>query len=288
MTSPFVRRRRLAAELRALREHRGMTAGRLSQLIHQSRMKVSRLENAHIRPDLAEIIKILDVLDVTGDKWNQIVRIACDAAEKGWWDAYGDAMGPRQRLYADIESGAKTIREYHPSGMPGILQTPEFTWAMIELAKAESQVPFVPERLVAARLERRRAVLRTDGPVYEAVIDELALRRYAVPPEVMRAQLRHLIATTEQEPRVSIRVLPLQPGPSGSLPPQSPFYLFTFPDPTDPPMAVVETVAADLVHTESAEVSRYVRRYEHVLKAALTEDESRTLLADAADPTGSP
>lgn len=130
VTSPFVRRRRLAAELRALREDRGLTAERLSLLLHQSRMKISRLENAHIRPDLADVVKILEVLDVTGDKWHEIFRIARDAAEKGWWDTYGDTMGPRQRVFADVESGAATIREYTQFTIPGVLQTPDFIRCM--------------------------------------------------------------------------------------------------------------------------------------------------------------
>lgn len=85
MTSPFVRRRRLAAEIRTLREERGMTTDELARRIHQSRMKISKLENARIRPDLAEIMRILDVLGVTGERWQEIIRIARDAAEKGWW-----------------------------------------------------------------------------------------------------------------------------------------------------------------------------------------------------------
>jgi transcriptional regulator with XRE-family HTH domain len=101
-----------------------MTSDRLACLIHQSRMKISKLENGHIRPDLAEVMKILDILGVAGEKWHEIVGIARDAAERGWWDSYGDAMGDRQRLYADVESGAKAIREYQPGAMPGILQTP--------------------------------------------------------------------------------------------------------------------------------------------------------------------
>jgi transcriptional regulator with XRE-family HTH domain len=204
MTSPFVRRRRLAAELRALREERGMIADRLARLIHQSRMKISKLENAHIRPDLAEIMKILDVLDVTGEKWHEIIRIARDAAERGWWDAYGDAMGDRQRLYADIESGAKTIREYQPGAMPGILQTPDYTWALIEHAKAEGPITYIPERLVEARLQRQRTVLRSGGPEYEVILDEVGLCRFSVPPEVMYAQLHHVIKIAETQARVTV------------------------------------------------------------------------------------
>jgi transcriptional regulator with XRE-family HTH domain len=109
MTSPFVRRRRLAAELRTLREERGLTADKVSRLIHQSRMKISKLENAHIRPDLADVMKILDVLGVTGDKWHEIIRIARDAAEKGWWDSFGDAMGDRQRLYASPNASWRPV-----------------------------------------------------------------------------------------------------------------------------------------------------------------------------------
>ncbi|HEX6468911.1 MAG TPA: Scr1 family TA system antitoxin-like transcriptional regulator [Streptosporangiaceae bacterium] len=137
MTSPFVRRRRLAVELRALREERGLTAEQVARRIHQSRMKISKLENAHIRPDLAEVMKILDLLEVTGERWHDIIRIARDAAERGWWDSYGDAMGSRQRMYADLESGAKTIHEYHQATIPAVLQTPDFVWFMIEMAKAE-------------------------------------------------------------------------------------------------------------------------------------------------------
>jgi transcriptional regulator with XRE-family HTH domain len=283
MTSPFVRRRRLAAELRALREERGMTADRLARLIHQSRMKISKLENAHIRPDLAEIMKILDVLGVTGEKWHEIVRIARDAAERGWWDAYGDAMGDRQRLYADIESGAKMIREYQPGAMPGILQTPDYTWALIEHAKDEGPITYIPERLVEARLQRQRTVLRPGGPEYEVILDEVGLRRFSVPPHVMYAQLHHVINLAETQARVTVRVFPLVTAMVTSFMPRSQLILFTFPDPADPTMIVETTVSTDLVHTDFNQVARYLRRYEYVRNAALSEVSSLTFLSELAD-----
>jgi transcriptional regulator with XRE-family HTH domain len=283
MTSPFVRRQRLAAELRALREERGMTADRLATLIHQSRMKISKLENAHVRPDLAEIMKILDVLGVTGEKWHEIVRIARDAAERGWWDAYGDAMGDRQRLYADIESGAKTIREYQPGAMPGILQTPDYTWALIEHAKAEGPITYLPERLVKARLQRQRTVLRPGGPEYEVILDEVGIRRFSVPPEVMYAQLHHTIKIAETEPRVTVRVFPLVTALTRSLTPGGSFVLFGFSDPADPPMAAVQTISTELFFTEPDEVARYAHRYDYVRSAALSEVRSLTFLNELAD-----
>jgi transcriptional regulator with XRE-family HTH domain len=283
MTSPFVRRRRLAAELRTLRERKGMTADRLAKLIHQSRMKISRLENAHGRPDLAEVMKILDLLEVSGDKWQEVVRIARDAAERGWWDSYGDAMGARQRLYADIESGAKTIREYHQTAMPGVLQTPEFTWALVELTQAEGVIDYVPERMAEARLQRQRMILRPDGPAYEIILDEIVIRRLGVSPDVLSAQLRHLAGTARAAPNITVLVLPVNARISGALLPKSPFTLFTFDDREDPPMAVVDTVTTDLVHTEPGEVVRYTRRYDHLRQACLSPEDSLALLTEAAD-----
>ncbi len=282
MTSPFVRRRRLAAELRRLREDRGLTADQLAKLLHVSRMKISKLENAHVRPDLAEVMKILDALGVSGAQWEEIVRIARDAAERGWWDAYGDSMGERQRIYADIESGARTIREYVLGVMPGILQIPEYTWALVDQMRAEGPLKYVPERSVAARAERRKAVLRQDGPEYEVILDEVGLRRFRVPPEVMTAQLHHLVRMVEGLPRLSVRVFPFTTGMVTARLPRSDLSLFTFPDPADPPMAV-GTADADIFQIDPEEVARIVRRYEYVRDASLSPVSSLSLLSELAE-----
>ena len=64
MTSPYIRRRRLAAELRKLREARGLTTDELARLVYQSRTKISKLENAQIRPDVGEIMTMVEALGV--------------------------------------------------------------------------------------------------------------------------------------------------------------------------------------------------------------------------------
>lgn len=282
MTSSFVRRRRLGVELRDLREARGLTTEQLGAMIHQSRMKITRLENAQVKPNLAEVMDLLEVLEVTGDQWQNMMKIAHEAARKGWWDRYGDAMGDRQRMYADIESGAATIREYHPTAMPGVLQIPAYTWALIKDAMAEGPISYVPERLVQARGERQKTVFRPEGPTYEVVMDEVGLRRFSVPTGVMYDQLLHLKRVSEKGGRISFRVFPLRTGRTVALLPKSAFFLYTFPDPADPPMAVEEATAADHVRTHPDEVAKYARRYESVRNAALSEEESRHLLSEIA------
>ncbi len=283
MSSPYVRRRRLALELRALREAHGLTADELAARIHQSRVKISKLENAHGRPDLTDVMNILRALGVPDSDWRRYMELAADAAQKGWWDKYGDAMGDRQRVYADLESGAETIREYQPGTMPGFLQTPDYTWTLINRELARGPVSYVPERLAQARLERQRAALHPQGPHYEVVLDEVGLRRYAAPPEIYIPQLRHVVTLAESLPRVSVRVFPLRTELTADLMPRSSLFIFTFADADDPTVTVEATGTTDLIRTESEAISHHLERYENVRDAALSEVSSLSFISSLAD-----
>lgn len=60
MISPYVRRRRLAAELIQPREEHGYSAERLCKEAKIAKQKLSRIENARVRPDQGEIMRVLD------------------------------------------------------------------------------------------------------------------------------------------------------------------------------------------------------------------------------------
>ncbi|MFD0857029.1 helix-turn-helix domain-containing protein [Actinomadura adrarensis] len=283
VSSPFVRRNRLATELRALREQRGMTAEDLSRQIFRSRVTISKLENARCRPQLPDVLKILDALGVDDGEWRRILDIARDAAERGWWDGYGDAMGARQRLLADIESGADNICEYNQNLLPGLLQSPEYMRALIKLEETEgSKLNYVPEQSIKARLRRQEAALRVGGPHCEIIIDELVLRWLVVPPSIMAAQIRHMVEVITHQPRFTILVLPIDAHLPPGRPPASAHMLFTFPDPDDPPIVIAET-STHLVHTDREEVEWYVRLHARLRQAALPSLESLSLMADTAD-----
>lgn len=282
MPSPYVRRRRLANELRALREKHDMTAEDLSRQIFRSRTTISKLENARCRPDVADVMKILNALGVSGDEWQRILTLAGEAADRGWWDTYGNTMGARQRMFADIESDAESIRGYYQVAIPGILQTPEFIWALVDLDKAHGPTAYKPERMVKARLERQRTALRPEGPTCDLILDEFLLRRLAVPAGIMSTQLNHLVKTVSAHPRLSLRVLPVDARIEGGFSAKSPFSIYAFPDSTDPPMAIADTVNADIVHTEAGEVARYVELYDRLRDAAMSPVRSLGLLEETS------
>jgi len=179
MISPHVRRLRLAAELRALRGGAGLTHEQLAKRIGESRAQISRLENGHI-VDQADVMKILDALGVGGQRWTEVVTIAREAGEKGWWESTR-GMGERQALSADLEAGATTIREYHQTFLPGLLQIPEYARARTEVSATLEPLPFTAEGVLAGRAGRQRMLRRPGAPTYEVILDELAVRRLTAP-----------------------------------------------------------------------------------------------------------
>lgn len=279
MNSPYVRRLRLAAELRGLRAERGLTHEQLAKKIGQSRAQISRLENGHAA-DQADVMSILDALGVEGDRWTTILTIARQAGERGWWES-NKRMGDRQAFYANLEAGAATIREYQGTFVPGLLQTPDYTRARIE-ADGSGTGDYTAAKAIEGRIGRQRMLRRPDGPTYEVVLDEVAIRRRSVPLEVMKAQLYHLTARANIDERVSLRVLPVNADIEGYSVPRSAFSVYTFPDPGDPSIVVADTVTDDLVHTEVDQVRRYDELFDRLHRAALSEEDSLQYLIETA------
>ena len=269
MISPYVRRLRLAAELRALRTHAGVTHVQLAKQIGQSRAQISRLENGHV-VDQDDVMKILDALGVDDDRWTEIMTIAREAGERGWWES-NRFMGERQALYANLEAGAQTIREFQMTFIPGLLQTPEFTHARNEADRLAGAVTFNAEKAADGRVGRQRMLRRPGGPGYEVIIDELAIRRATAPPEVLKAQLYHIAATVNGNPKITSRVLPVDAAIDGYSVPRSAFSIYTFSDPGDPTIVAVDTVTDDLLLTEDDDVKRYDELYERLRDACLPD-----------------
>jgi transcriptional regulator with XRE-family HTH domain len=280
MISPYVRRLRLAAELRALRTHAGVTHVQLAKQIGQSRAQISRLENGHV-VDQDDVMKILDALGVDDDRWTEIMTIAREAGERGWWES-NRFMGERQALYANLEAGAQTIREFQMTFIPGLLQTPEFTHARNEADRLAGAVTFNADKAADGRVGRQRMLRRPGGPSYEVIIDELAVRRATAPPEVLKAQLYHIAATVNGNAKITSRVLPVDASIAGFSVPRSAFSIYTFSDPGDPTIVAVDTVTDDLLLTEDDDVKRYDELYDRLRDACLPEAESLDLLLDTA------
>jgi transcriptional regulator with XRE-family HTH domain len=286
LISPYVRRLRLAGELRALRAERGVTSAQIAQTTGLNRSTISRMENGH-GFEQGDIIRLLDALGVEGDRWDQIFTIAREACERGWWESNKE-MGRRQALYADLEAGAVAIREFQMIFLPGLLQTPEFTRSRVEAEGLGATTGRVADKSVQARVARQRMLRRPGGPTYDVIIDELAIRRRAASPEIVRTQLYQIASRVNGDPRTTVRVLPIDAVIDGYKLPRSAFSIYNYPDPGDPTVVTVDTVTDDLVLIDDADVKRYEALYERLRDATLPVTDSLNLLISATTSLSEP
>jgi transcriptional regulator with XRE-family HTH domain len=280
-TSPVIRRARLGAELRQLRRREALTLEQVcGRLGWASTSKLSRIELGQSRPDLADVLDLLDVYQVPASQREALIVIARDAAiSRGWWKALGE-MGERQRTYAELEAGAASIVEYQPAVVPGLLQTPAY--ARLRVGAGRLLHPEVDlEADVRARLARQEVLLRAEPPRYTALLDERVCDPAGAPGEVWREQLRHLVALADRR-NVTIRVIPRDAAPPRGVHPLTPFSCYAFPDPADPRTVMLEAPTTDVRLVGDADLSRYEELTGWLLAAALPTDESTALLARRA------
>jgi transcriptional regulator with XRE-family HTH domain len=281
MISPYVRRLRLGMELRALRAEHNMNQDRVARLIGKSRMDISRLESGH-SADQGSVLDILEALGVDGERWAAIATIASEASQQGWWDTVRH-IGDRQALYANLESGAVTIRKYEQTYLPGLLQIPEFVRAVAAATEELEPLSGTMEGVLAGRAGRQRNLRRPGGPSVEMIVDENAIYRLAAPLAVVQQQLRYLVDVINgDQGNVTLRVLPTRAQIRGFTVPHGTFSVYSYPDPGDPRVVAIDTVTSDVLLTDPAQVSPYEKLYDRLRDAALPPAESAGFLAEAA------
>lgn len=207
--SPTVRRRRLAAELRAIRESTGKSGDVVAAALRWSPSKISRYELARTGLKLREVEKLLDYYEVTGSRRTLLLTLAKDAALKGWWEEYADFISADYQQFIGLEHEASSMAIWHVEVVPGLLQTEGYARHIISsYNQVEPIAPGMVERLVRVRMLRQRVLARMPALQLAVVLDESVLRRRVGDDMVMYEQLRRL-AQDADRPNVSLHILPL-------------------------------------------------------------------------------
>ena len=79
--SPTVRRRRLAAELRGIRESTGKSGDAVAAALKWSPSKISRYERARTGLRPGEVERLLDYYEISGPRRASLLALAEDAAQ---------------------------------------------------------------------------------------------------------------------------------------------------------------------------------------------------------------
>ena len=275
--SPTVRRRRLARELRRLRESQNLKLSAAAKESGVPLSTISSIENAtarRIRPH--DIDALSKLYGASEEERGCLHKLTSESKELGWWSSYKDVFGGN--ALPDFEAEASLIRRFEGLTIPGLLQTPEYAAEVFRAGRVleENSV----ERRVQARMERKEILNRIRPPHVVAVIDEGALRRTIGGPTVMQEQLTYLKNMAYRH-HIDIQILPWSAGAHLAL--AGPFTILDFSTPKDPPIVYVETVVDGLYLDHPEDLERYSLAFGNVQSVALSTALSFQLIQDIID-----
>ena len=271
--SPTVRRRRLGMELRRLREQAGLTIEQVANALECSDSKISRIENGQVSAAPRDVRDMLILFGVGGGQQEELVQIAREARQKGWWSSYEDRA---ITALIGFEAAATSIRTYEVSLVPGLLQTVEYARAVTRAVRPTLRPGEVNHR-VAVRTARQAHLPEDDPPELWVVLDEAALRRPVGGPSVMSGQVLHLLEATAL-PNVTLQVLPFDTGEHAGM--DGSFTIYGFADPADKDVVYLENAISDLYVERPEDVRRYAMLFNHLRAAALKPGDSSAFMAD--------
>jgi transcriptional regulator with XRE-family HTH domain len=272
--SPTVRRRRLALELRRLREAAKLTCEEVAEHLECSASKISRVETGRVSVSPRDVRDMLDLYGVPVDQRAGLVQLARDSRQKGWWHAYSDAIQPQFATYLGLESAASEIRIYEVSLIPGLLQTEDYARVVISAGMMGSANDDI-DRRVELQMARQPALTRDDPPRLWAVLDEAALRRRVGGAGLMRLQLEHVLGLAAL-PNVAVQVIPFGGGAHPAM--GRPFVILVFPERVDTDVVYLEDLTSSLYLEDLDEVDRYNVFFNHLRATALSFDDSAALI----------
>ena len=280
-SSPTVRRRRLAAELRKLRKESGKTREQVAEFVGCSPVTVTRIESAQSAPRLADTARMLEFYGVTGARREVLMTLCSEARRRGWWHQYSGAIPAWFEVYVGIEGEVSEIRSYQPEAIDGRLQTEGYIRALM-LADVDVPSGEELERRIAVRMTRQEQLKGDDAPKMWVVLNEAALRREVGGRNTMRDQLTHLIEVSRSN-KVVVQVLTYGAGAHPAM--DGAFEILRFPDAADPDVVYLQYRRGSIYLEDSADVAAYAELFDHLRARALGPDESRALIAQLAGET---
>jgi len=274
--SPTIRRRRLGAELRRYRDAAGVTIDVVAERLGCSPSKVSRIETGHTSATPRDVKDMLDIYGVDGGETEELVQIAREARQKGWWHPFSTVL---TGAYVGLEAAARAIRAYEQQVVPGLLQTDKYAMAMIRAARLGDTDQEIEQR-VRVRMARQALLIQDDPIDLQVVLDEAVVSRPVGGDEVMRDQLHRLVEAARL-PNVTLQILPFAAGAHAGM--DGTFAILDFPDAEDPNVVFAENATGGLFLEKSDELRKYNSIFDTIRSSALSPEESRNMIAMLAE-----
>ncbi len=283
LQSPIGSRRRLGAELRRLRVKAAMTLDEVAERMTCSTSKISRLETGKGIPKVPDVRELMRIYGVVSDtERDMLLRLVRDGREHGWWESYTEGVQPERFVldspsrYAALETEAVKVRSFELTLLNGLLQTTDYTRAVLTALLGSARGSQEIERLVELRRRRQQALSDPEQPLELAVVfDEGILQRVVGTHAVMAEQLDVVLERTEL-PNVTVQVLPLEAGLHRAH--LGSFVILEFLEDMDSDVVHIEGHAGDTYLEVKSDVDRYKDVHTDVSARALDVVATRELI----------
>lgn len=200
----------LAATVRRLRADARVSGAELARGVGTSQSTISRYESGRLVPTMLDAGRIGWALRVPAPQRRRLVELARTVAEERAGIVpkrvlLQQGVAQVQRRIRQQERRARHVVTFHPSVVPGLLQTEGYMRAIVagppETPEAENEA-WVRERLA------RQTHLTEPGRTGVQIVAESALHWGVAGPEVMAEQCEHLAKLAVDRPDWRIGVVP--------------------------------------------------------------------------------
>jgi transcriptional regulator with XRE-family HTH domain len=272
--NPTLRSLRLREMLRSLRQEQGKRIEDVAGATGLSTSALSRMETGE-RKILPRTVRLLaQEYSLTASQRDDLVALAKEAEQHGWWSAYGEAVPEWFESYVGLEAAAESIRVYENELVHGLFQTPEYARELFAVAQPDLSDE-ERERRVELRIDRQHALQGENAPDVWAILNEAVIHRKVGGSEAMQRQMEHLLEVAEL-PNVKLQVLPFSLGAHAAM--DGRFTLLTLPQRQAPDLAYIEYIFGSLYLDKKVDIKRYSWVFDQLRADALAPRESSALI----------
>lgn len=266
-----VRSRTLTTRLLLALKAKNWNVATLCDAMGWGQSKTSRFLSCKRRVNVLDVATVLGHLGVRGSERDEILSLAENPHEMSWWHEHADRFPAQLPIVSGQEAAATSITAFHPTLVPALLQTPNYTRALLRAGSVTH--PSEIDKHVALLAHRQTSINRKGPPQQRFIVDELALSQASVEQQVMADQIHRLLQLSNH-PHITIQLLPVYAGRLRGYPA---FELLSFDD--GRPAVYLELLNVSGFLEQPTTVDNFHRAFADLEDAALDEHETHTWLS---------
>lgn len=274
---PTSRRVYLGKVFEKLRLDQGQSIAEVSAALNFSKEKMWRFEKGRTSlPNTEDLRALMEHYGVSDDEdVENLLKIHRESLSQGWWVPYNPHLQKGMREYVGLEADALAISAWQPNLVFGVLQTENYTRALLESAKAVDEITteFIDAN-IDLRMSRKRLLIEDEPRSLWIIMAEEALRATIGGPEVMNEQyeeIRRLAALDH----VTVQIIP---STSAGYRASQNFVMLDLEEPLTRMVQADHVNGQAWVTDKKPDVGRFSRRFDALRAAALDPSETPKML----------